>query len=81
MGLMISCKEATFLVSQQEEGKLTISKRLKLKLHLAVCKICKLFAEQSSFIARFSSKADAYISGQIILSEEDKQKIKSSLKG
>lgn len=81
MGLMISCKEATFLVSKQEEGKLTISKRIKLKLHLAGCKICKLFAEQSSFIARFSAKADAYMSGHTVLPEEDKQKIRSSLNG
>lgn len=45
---IISCKEATYLVSLKEEGKLSIVKYLKLKLHLTICAFCKRFEIQTT---------------------------------
>jgi hypothetical protein len=49
--LMVSCKEATFFVIKNEEGKLSLLNRLKLDLHTSMCAICKSFEDQSAIIA------------------------------
>lgn len=49
---MISCKEATYLTSKLEEGKLSFSEKVKLKLHFALCSVCKIFSLQNKYIAK-----------------------------
>jgi hypothetical protein len=51
---MISCKEATYLVCLKEENKLSIIKSFKLKLHLAICILCKRFKLQTEQFSRMS---------------------------
>jgi Putative zinc-finger len=46
LGHLISCKEASHLVSQMQDRDLTASERVKLKLHLAACKACSAFERQ-----------------------------------
>lgn len=46
LGHLISCKEASHLVSQMQDRSLTASERMKLKLHLAACKACSAFERQ-----------------------------------
>lgn len=48
--LMITCKQATHYISIKEENKLSILDRLKLSMHLMICKFCALFARQNKFI-------------------------------
>ena len=48
--LFHSCKEASAHVLLREEGKLGRLDRLRLRVHLAVCKACAAFAEQSAAI-------------------------------
>ncbi len=48
--VMITCSDATLYVSKREEGKLSLPNRLKLFLHLVICKFCRLFEKQSRFI-------------------------------
>jgi len=47
---MLSCKDASFLVSQREERKLGSFERLKLQVHLAVCDACARFEQQMRFL-------------------------------
>lgn len=47
---MISCESATLFISKQEENKLLLSDTLKLWLHLAICKFCRLFKIQNEFL-------------------------------
>jgi len=47
---MLSCKEASRLLSQGEERRLTLSERVKLWLHLRVCRACTRFARQLAFL-------------------------------
>ena len=42
--LMLDCNEATRLVSIKRYGKLTLVQRIRLSLHLAVCKVCNQFS-------------------------------------
>jgi hypothetical protein len=48
--VFITCKEATNFISQKEEGKLPLKKRIDLWIHLAICSMCKLFAKQNKTI-------------------------------
>ena len=47
---VISCKEATRLLSQAEDRRLGPVERLKLRAHLALCDFCTRFAAQLRFM-------------------------------
>jgi hypothetical protein len=49
---MLSCKEATRLLSQRQDRPLTAGERIRLGLHLAVCSACTRFARQLAFMRR-----------------------------
>jgi len=49
---MISCKEATRLVSQGLDRKLGAWAGLRLRLHLAICDACSAFTKQMKFLRR-----------------------------
>lgn len=52
-----NCKEATLLVLQKEERKLTFKEKFALKLHLMYCDACKQFIQQSSLINKAMKQA------------------------
>lgn len=43
---MLSCKQASQLVSQSLDRQLTTRERFALKLHLLICKYCTRFSQQ-----------------------------------
>ena len=47
---MLSCREATRLLSQRQERALTTVEIVKLRLHLVVCVACTRFARQLAFL-------------------------------
>jgi len=49
---MLSCKEATHLMSESQERELSLVERMQLKLHLAMCKGCARFLAQMGFLRR-----------------------------
>ena len=49
LGHIIRCKDASRLVSQQQDGTLTFWQRLALRLHLSVCAACARFERQIRF--------------------------------
>jgi hypothetical protein len=49
---LLTCKEATVLVSQRHDRKLTLWERCTLKLHLSICEACRRFVKQTDFIRR-----------------------------
>lgn len=44
--MLTNCHDATFLLSQSQERPLTRYERLKLRLHLPLCRACVNFGEQ-----------------------------------
>lgn len=46
MPLMRSCKEVTALVVAREDRELSVSERLALRVHMAMCKACPTFERQ-----------------------------------
>ncbi len=47
---MMTCEQATALVEKKRDQKLDFSERIGLWLHMAYCRFCALFAEQSRII-------------------------------
>jgi hypothetical protein len=43
---MLSCKEATRLLSQAQDRRLSYGERVKLRLHLLACIACTRFSRQ-----------------------------------
>ena len=43
---MLSCKNASQIISQSLDRPLTIRERFALQLHLLICKYCKRFSQQ-----------------------------------
>jgi hypothetical protein len=43
---MIACDEASFLVSYSYDNKLGFGKRMRLKMHLLSCHLCRKYASQ-----------------------------------
>ncbi len=80
--IMITCKESTFLISKKQQDKLSRAEKMKLQLHLMMCKHCRKFAEQISFIQKGIKRLRLKIEAQsanITLSVEQKAKIKEAL--
>jgi len=50
LGHIIKCKDASRLVSQQQDDQLTYWQRLTLRLHLSVCAACARFEQQIRFL-------------------------------
>lgn len=50
MRWMITCEEATDWVSRREEGKLTLSRGLRLRMHLILCIFCRRFNRQNKIL-------------------------------
>ena len=47
---MLKCKEMTHLLSEAQDRKQTVSERLQLEMHLAMCSGCRNFKSQMAFI-------------------------------
>ncbi|QID18251.1 zf-HC2 domain-containing protein [Nitrogeniibacter mangrovi] len=49
---MLSCKDATRLMSEARDRDLSLRDRLRLRLHLAICAGCANFDKQMDFLRR-----------------------------
>jgi hypothetical protein len=49
---LLTCKEATALVSQRHDRALTLWEHCTLKFHLALCEACRRFVKQTDFMRR-----------------------------
>jgi hypothetical protein len=47
---MISCKEASRLLSQMQDGGVPLRQQLGVRLHLLFCEACTRFASQLRFL-------------------------------
>ncbi|MCL3780401.1 hypothetical protein EMN47_08350 [Prolixibacteraceae bacterium JC049] len=46
----LSCKKATYYMMLDQENKLTSIQKFQLNLHFKICKLCRLFHQQSDTI-------------------------------
>jgi hypothetical protein len=57
-GMMLSCKDATYLVVKKEHEKLSMWDKMRIFMHLSMCKYCSLFEKQNKFIDDQVAKLD-----------------------
>lgn len=48
--ILLTCKEATLLISKRQHNATTLKEKFQLQLHLLVCKVCSLFNKQSNLL-------------------------------
>ena len=48
----ISCREASRLISQAQDRELSLGERVRLRIHLAICRGCRAFSAQLAFLRR-----------------------------
>jgi len=79
---MITCKQATQLISDKLDQNLNLWQRLNLKIHLLLCHYCRKYARQIGFLHSASTQLDQHIESndQHALSPESKQKLKTAIK-
>ena len=79
--IMLSCDTATYLITRSEYDTLSCMKKVQLRMHLAGCKYCRRFADQSEFISEQLKKMrnpEIQPNG-MCLSGKQKQKIKAAI--
>lgn len=74
--VMLSCDTATYLITRSEYDKLSCIKKMQLKMHMAGCKYCRYFAEQTKYISKLLNKIRDPETQKLSVCLSDKQKKK-----
>ena len=77
--VMLSCDAATYLITRREYGTISPLEKMQLKIHLAGCKYCRRFAEQSRYISTQFDKLKKIGNKSVSLSEEQKEKLQKAI--
>jgi len=82
---MITCEEATRLISESLDRKLPLGRRIGLRIHLLMCKLCPRFLRQMLLLRNAAyqyreEKEKEALSPSDRLSLGAKEKIKQALK-
>jgi hypothetical protein len=80
---MMTCEEASRLVSEKKDHHLPWRKRVGLRIHLLMCRMCRVYESQLQILTRISRSAgDLVINRQVddvALPVDAKQRIKQRL--
>ncbi|MBI4389723.1 MAG: zf-HC2 domain-containing protein [Nitrospinae bacterium] len=78
--LKITCKDTTPLISQMMDRALPWSDRFRVRIHLAICQVCRYYRVQLETLrglGRRIGREDADALDNAVLSPERKEKIRS----
>ncbi len=71
--VIISCKKATYLISKQQETKISFADKIRLNFHTLICDVCSQYKAQTTyFLNKIKSQKKQAHSLNIL----SKQKIK-----
>ncbi|MEN9569989.1 MAG: hypothetical protein RL172_1220 [Bacteroidota bacterium] len=76
--IWLSCQQATMLISKKQHTGLTVKEAAQLRLHLAICKFCNRFQQQTNLIGRLAKKIQQQ--QPAVLSEQKKQALQKQLR-
>jgi hypothetical protein len=81
---MMSCKEATQLISRSLDTNLPGWKRFGLKIHLLMCRFCSRFENQLSFIGDtikfYRKNIEIMDDTSVTMSQETRERLKNALR-
>ena len=76
--MMLSCDNATFLMTKKDYQKLKCKENLQLRMHLMGCKFCRAFNKQNAILSEHLAKLKE-APPVLILSDEKKVEIEKAL--
>jgi hypothetical protein len=81
---MLSCKDVTRLLSESMDATLPVGKRVGVRLHLLICKLCRRYERQLLLIRETARRLAAIedppvLSAGELLSAEARERIRRSL--
>jgi hypothetical protein len=78
---MLTCKDASQLISEGQDRKLGLRERTGLRLHLWMCKNCRLFEKQLGQLRQSLHKGwrKGELPSEIPLSAEAQERIRQNL--
>jgi hypothetical protein len=87
MGIMLgwfklTCQDTSPLISEMMDHKVSFIRRLKIKIHLSLCKVCLYYKEQLELIRNLSKnlgREDFPANSDAALPEGAKQKLKKMI--
>ncbi len=82
---MLTCKDATQLISRSMDASLPIGTRIRLRLHLHICALCERYRQQLLLIREALQRVDAAGNRPAeqaggALSEDARERIKKTLR-
>jgi len=80
---MMTCKEASQLISERKDHPLPPGKRIGLWFHLIACKMCVGYKNQLQMLSRISKRAGETVMGKASgsLSSDARDRMKQRLSG
>ena len=78
----LTCKDTSPLISEMMDHRVSFTKRLKIKIHLALCEVCLYYKEQLGIIRNLSQnlgQEDFPVNTNKTLPLESKEKIKKMI--
>ena len=72
MKFMINCDEATTICDKNQYGEASLSEKLRLNLHLFICKHCSSYTKQNQLMSQIFGKYLPPCDGSDKLSETEK---------
>lgn len=79
--LSISCQEANEICNKAQYGEATSMEKIKLNLHIMVCKICALYSKQNRELTKlYKGKAVDCKQKTHCMTDQDKELLKEKLK-
>lgn len=77
--IMIKCDEASTICDKKQYNEATFLEKIKLQLHLFLCKKCGLYSEQNKMMSKIFSTHLSH-NGTKHLCDDDKESFKEDLK-
>ena len=80
--LKMTCKDTSPLISETMDHRVSFLKRLKIKIHLALCEVCLYYKNQLETIRNLSQnlgREDFSVKEKETLSPESKKKIRKMI--
>ena len=76
--MLINCDEATAICNKNQYKEATSWEKVKLTMHLFLCKKCRLYSEQNTFMTKLFG-VHTQQCGTHKLTEDEKEQLKKKL--
>ncbi len=77
--MLISCDEATTICDKNQYGEASFFEKIKLTLHLFLCKHCKTYSQQNNILSKIFGRYLTSCDDQN-LKPQEKEELKQKLK-